>query len=69
MARITKLGKLTLDRSITHQEVECTYSMVDDELQIDTYGSAHRKIVGKKSQSMRFSPEAIKQLKEILDCL
>jgi hypothetical protein len=40
--------------------------MVDDELQIDTYGSARRKIVGKKSQSMRFLPEAIKQLKEIL---
>ena len=66
MARITQLKKLTLERNAAHQEVDCTYSIVDDELQIDTYGSDQRKILGKKSQSMRFSPEAIQQLKEIL---
>lgn len=67
MARITQLKKLTLDRSVAHQEVECTYSIVDNELQIDTYGSDQRKILGKKSQSMRFSTEAIEQLKRILE--
>ena len=67
MARITQLKKLTLDRNVAHQEVECTYSIVDNELQIDTYGSDQRKILGKKSQSMRFSTEAIEQLKRILE--
>jgi hypothetical protein len=36
-------------------------------LQIDTYGSVDRKLPGKKSQSLRFAPEAINQLREILD--
>lgn len=67
MARITQLKKLILDRSVAHQEVECTYFLVDGELQIDTYGSDQRKILGKKSQSMRFSLEAIRQLKVILE--
>jgi hypothetical protein len=35
-------------------------------LQMGTYGSSARKIPGKKSQSIRFSPEAIDQLKLIL---
>ncbi len=43
-----------------------TDDLEDKYLQIDTYGSATRKIPGKKSQSIRFSPEAIDQLKEIL---
>ena len=51
--------------------MDCTYSVFEDGkgnkyLQIDTYGSKSRKIPGKKSQSIRFSPEAIEQLKEIL---
>jgi hypothetical protein len=36
-------------------------------LQTDTYGSVDRKIPGKKSQSLRFAPEAIKQLGQISD--
>ncbi len=35
-------------------------------LQIDTYGSESRKIPGKVSQSIRFSPEALKQLSKII---
>jgi len=35
-------------------------------LQIDTYGSPARKLKGKKRQSIRFSAEAIQQLKAIL---
>lgn len=55
-----------------HSEVkDCTYSIIRGSdgrksLQIDTYGSAHRKMPDKKSQSIRFSPEAITQLREIL---
>ena len=71
MAIVRKLDPLTLEKDSKHSEVDCTYSIVTDEqgkrfLQIDTYGSATRKLPGKKSQSIRFSPEAIKQLKTIL---
>jgi len=72
LAIIRKLEPLNLERDSKHSEVECTYSIVTDErgnklLQIDTYGSAHRKMPGKKSQSIRLSPEAIEQLREILE--
>jgi hypothetical protein len=70
MAIIRSLRRLTLEKGTPHTEVECTYSIVDDRkgrhLQIDTYGSTTRKIPGKKSQSIRFAPEAIEQLKILL---
>ena len=71
MAIVRKLDPLTLEKDSKHSEVDCTYSIVTNDegkkyLQIDTYGSATRKIPGKKSQSIRFSPGAIKQLKSIL---
>ncbi len=64
MAIIRKLDPINLDRDSKHTEVNCTYAILEDDqgdkyLQIDTYGSATRKIPGKKSQSIRFSPEAI----------
>jgi hypothetical protein len=71
MAIVRKLESINLDRDSKHTEVNCTYAIVEDDngnkyLQIDTYGSKSRKIPGKKSQSIRFSPEAIDQLKEII---
>ena len=71
MAIVRKLDPIKLDRESRHSEVDCTYSVIEDEkgdkyLQIDTYGSKTRKIPGKKSQSIRFSPDAIKELKMIL---
>ena len=62
---------MVLERETKHTEVNCTYSIVVDAenhkyLQIDTYGSADRQILDKKSQSIRFSPEAIKEIREIL---
>ena len=72
MAIVRKLESFQLDRDSKHTEVNCTYAIVEDDkgnkyLQIDTYGSKTRKIPGKKSQSIRFSSEAIKQLKDILE--
>jgi hypothetical protein len=71
MAVVRKLEQLTLEKDSPHTEVECTYSIMNEKeerfLQIDTYGSTTRKIPGKKSQSIRFAPEAIKQLKIILE--
>ena len=71
MAIVKKLDPLKLEIDSKHTDVNYTYSIVTDDkgkkhLQIDTYGSATRKITGKKSQSIRFSPEAIKQLKSLL---
>ena len=72
MAIVRKLNRITLERDTKHSEVDdCTYSIVEDEdgnksLQIDTYGSANRKMPGKKSQSIRFSPQALEQLRRIL---
>jgi len=71
MAVVKKLERVNLERDSSHTEVACTYSIIhgpagEKFLQIDTYGSAVRKLTGKKSQSIRFSPEAIAQLREIL---
>lgn len=72
MAIVRHLEKLSLDVERKQQtETTCTYSIVQQEdgiyLQIDTYGSSKRKVQGMKSQTIRFAPEAIHQLREILD--
>ena len=71
MALVTRLDQITLERTTPHDEVECTYSIVLGDngerfLQIDTYGSRERQMPGKKSQSIRLSPEAISQLRQII---
>ena len=72
MAVVKKLEPRTLEKFSKHTEAKCTYSVVTDDdgtklLQIDTYGSENRKLRDKVSQSIRFSKEALLQLKEILD--
>ncbi len=74
MAIVRSLEKIVLDRDARHTEVNATYTIVTDGngekyLQVDTYGSKERHIAGKKSQSIRFSPAAISQLKTILQGL
>jgi hypothetical protein len=71
MAIVRHLEHMVLDKDIPHTEVDCTYSIVADDqgrryLQVDTYGSTARQIPGKKSQSIRFAPEAIEQLRALL---
>jgi hypothetical protein len=70
MALVRKLEEQALEKGSPHREVECTYTIVDGKegrsLQVDTYGSSERKFPGKKSQSIRFAPDAIKQLKALL---
>jgi hypothetical protein len=72
MAIVRHLERQNLSVEVPHSETDCTYSVVYDKdgatyLQIDTYGSRARKISGKKSQSIRFAPEAIRELRQILD--
>jgi hypothetical protein len=71
MALIHELTRQVLQISSRHSVVDCTFDVIRAEdgvlyLQLDTYGSKARKIPGKKSQSLRFSPSAIAQLKQIL---
>jgi len=72
MAIVRHLELRPLQVDAKHTEVDATYSLVKDKdgtpyLQIDTYGSEARKLQGKKSQSIRLSPEAVVQLREIFD--
>ena len=71
MGLVSKLSRQPLQVRANHLPVECTYDIVTDQsgkrcLQLDTYGSSKREIPGKKSQSIRFSPEALAQLKDLL---
>lgn len=75
MAIVRHLAEQTLERDSQHTETECTYSIVRNDsaevfLQVDTYGSAQRRVAGKKSQSIRFSREALVELEQIIkQCL
>jgi hypothetical protein len=75
VALVKRLSKLNMDRNAVHDPVgEATFTVFQDGdgrsyLQIDTYGSTTRKLVGKKSQSLQFGPDALRQLREILDSL
>jgi hypothetical protein len=71
MGMVRALKHHFLAHNAGHAEVDCTYDVIEDRagkkyLQLDTYGSSKRKFKGKKSQSLRFSPEAIAQLKQII---
>ena len=71
MAIVRHLEEHSLQIEARYTETECTYSLVKDRdgtkyLQIDTYGSGERKIEGKKSQSIRFAPEAVSELRRII---
>ncbi len=71
MALVDKLEQQNLEKESKHSKVDCTYALVRNSdgqkfLQIDTYGSSKRQIKGKKSQSIRFSQNAINELKNII---
>ena len=71
MALVHRIERQALDRDVPHKTAHCTYSIVvglqgEKFLQVDTYGSADRKIKGKKSQSIRFSPDAVASLWKII---
>jgi hypothetical protein len=71
MAIVRHLEEQPLQIEASHTETQCTYALVKDKdgtkyLQIDTYGSSERKIEGKKSQSIRFAPEAVSELRLII---
>lgn len=71
MARIDKLEEGSKEHLSVHDEASATYYVLrfptgEKMLQIDSYGRSTRDFPEKVSQSIQFSPKAIKQLKEIL---
>ncbi len=71
MALVSNIREGLKNKSTIHKGTECSYFIIyNDEgkkyLQLDTYGSDDREITGKVSQSIQFSPEAIKELKQLL---
>ena len=70
MALVTNMEEGFKNRHTIHKKTDCSYFIVLENgkkyLQLETTGSEDREIPGKVSQSIQFSPEAIKQLKEIL---
>ena len=74
MALVRSIENLRMERNTVHDGVRATYCVFRDDrgdayLQIDTYGSSRRQIPDKKSQTIQFGPEALGQLREILENL
>ena len=71
MALIKNLEQRTLQRHAIHSAVDASYSVIENStgsplLQIDTFGSATRKLKGKTSQSIQLGKKCAKQLVKIL---
>ena len=66
MARITKLVRTTKDNPRLHDAVPCSYSMFHignkQYVQLDTSGTAQRKVVGAISQSIQFDKDIARLL-------
>jgi hypothetical protein len=74
MALIKKLEQLTMDRNSIHEPVSATYTIFTGDdgkkyLQIDTYGSSQRQILGKKSQSIQFGPDTVDEIRSVIDSI
>jgi hypothetical protein len=72
VAIVRQLKLREFERYSPQTEVDGTYALIEEpdgtkSLQIDTYGSPHRKITGKVSQSIRFSRSALEQLAKIIE--
>jgi hypothetical protein len=73
MALVKEFFRIHLKRYRVHREVACGYSLFVRNgvtyLQLDTYGSAERKLRGKTSQSLQFDEDAARQLTDLFDCV
>ncbi len=70
MALIRHFEEKAMERSSLHEEIEATYTTFERDgrvlLQIDSYGTNHREIRGKKSQSIQLDRVGAEQLFGIL---
>lgn len=71
MALVKSIVTTPTVRTAVHQPTHCEYSIVRPHgggvyVQLDTFGSARRKCVGKVSQSLQLDEAAAKQLMDLL---
>lgn len=72
MALVKYLEEKEIERPSLHKETSAKFAIIPNEdgnrvLQIDTYGSEDREMLGKVSQSLQFGSDGVAQLKEILN--
>ena len=71
MARVAEFKELKKERNSLHEIVDCTYTVfVSDAgkriLQIDSYGTKHRKLSGKVSQTLQFDEQTARRLERLI---
>lgn len=72
MAFVTEIAPAPVaERSTNHKECVCGWRVVERDgervLQLDTYGSADRKIHGKVSQSLQFDRQHASELLRLIE--
>lgn len=71
MALIENFQEVNTDRQALHGPVQCGWRVFtvkgETVLQLDTYGSADRKLLGKVSQSIQLNRQAAGELLGILE--
>jgi hypothetical protein len=71
MALVKKLEHLSMSKNSVHAPANCTYTVFEEDgekyLQVDTYGSAGRKIKGKKSQTLQLNRQSAQALKTVIE--
>ena len=72
MARLKSFKELKKERNSLHSDAESTYTVFSDDagnryLQIDTYGSKERKLIGKVSQSIQLDQRGAYALRALID--
>jgi hypothetical protein len=70
VALVKRFKRTSMSRNIVHGDVDCTYTVFQLDgkkyLQLDTYGSQKREYVGKKSQSLQFDEDSLRDLSQII---
>ena len=72
MAFAKTIKQIAKERCSVHAPVECTYTVFTADngqkyLQLDSYGSATRKLTGKVSQALQFNKASAQELRAIID--
>jgi hypothetical protein len=72
MAFVGTVKQIRKVRCSVHEPVECTYTVFTGDdgqkyLQLDSYGSATRKLTGKISQTLQFNKASAQELRAIID--
>ena len=71
MALVREISLTTKERQTVHEEVDCLASSFSVEgmqyLQLETFGTRHRQIPGKVSQSLQLNRESAAKLKTLIE--